>query len=537
MIYIGTSQPSPFANHSGPFGDSDAAKVDFSILKRGLINFSSPDGDSDIEDSFQIDSTTRIIFGKKGAGKTLYLKLIQDYCRQNNNDKTGAVYFTDIDNMPPDSRTIIKVTNWFDEHKGMADEMWRKLWYVSILRTIYCHVFNKKEFKKFIDKNLKTLYISKYEKILPTNSVSISIFRQLENILTKFNSLKDLTIYLELEEWAEFEAEIGELLNILPPLYFFIDGIDDDYVNAPHHWLRCQFGLFNCVFRMLRSQLIGSRLHVIVCLREFVYSYVLQTQHGSRYLAESKIKVLKWDKVMLKFFFDKKIELLENKYFINSEKEKILENLIGFKEIFNKRHEKNEDAYQYIFRHTMLMPRDIINIGNIFCNNLLVKGKNTDLQILLKESVHEVAKQIATEQLLLAALLINTRWIYKGAIEQNNLDSYIDSSILDVTKENLKKLIKSIDKDRFSLKELTEIKKNLSLYGFTKDDLPFTALYHSGLLGFVSQDPDGKSIILSFSELRAAEFNLPLTLSEYVFHSCLIDSLNIKPIGDPVVFN
>ena len=98
-------------------------------------------------------------------------------------------------------------------------------------------------------------------------------------------------------------------------------------------------------------------------------------------------------------------------------------------------------------------------------------------------------------------------------------------------------MIKSIDKDRFSLKELTEIKKNLSLYGFTKDDLPFTALYHSGLLGFVSQDPDGQSIILSFSELRAAEFNLPLTLSEYVFHSCLIDSLNIKPIGDPVVFN
>ncbi|MFT3796627.1 P-loop ATPase, Sll1717 family [Flavobacterium sp.] len=525
------------ASENGPFGDSDAANVDFTVLKKGLINFADEDHNNSIDDPFQITPTTRVIFGKKGAGKTLYLKLIQDYCRQNNGDKTGAIYVTQIDNMPPDSRIIIKVTNWLDEHKDMANETWRKIWYRAILRTIYCHVFNNKEFDKYITKkNLKVSYVKKYERIIPSNSVPISIFRQLENILTRFNSLRDLNAFLELEEWADFEAEIGELLSDLPPLYFFIDAIDDDYQNAPHHWLRCQFGLFNCIFRMLRSQTIGTRLHVVVCLREFVYSYILQTTHGSRYLGESRIKLLKWDKKTLAIFFEKKIAQLDDRFFLNPDKEKKIKNFVGTKEIFNLRHEQYEDIYQYIFRHTMLMPRDIINIGNLYCDKLLNRGNNNDLQLLLKESVHEVAKQIASEQLMSAALLINTRWIYKGAIEQDNIDSYTSPDILAITKENLKNLIKSINTDRFTLEELNEKNDAGTQFGFNKADAPFTALYHSGLLGYVSQDQDGKKIVSSFSGLRSSEFNLPMTASEYVFHSCLIDLLQIKPVGEPVVF-
>lgn len=532
-----SSSTSTNFSESGPFGDSDAANVDFTTLKKGLINFADQENKDFPEDPFQISPTTRVIFGKKGSGKTLYLKLIHDHCRKNNGDHMGAIYFTPIDSMPPDSRLIIKVTNWFDEHKGMADEMWRKIWYRTILRTIYSHVFNNPEFDKYIGKNLKISFVKKYERIIPQNSVPISIFQQLESLISRYNSLRDLTNFLEHDEWHSFETEISGLLSDLPPMYFFIDGIDDDYANAPHHWLRCQFGLFECIFRMLRSQTIGTRLHIVACLREFIYSYILQTPHGGKYLAESRIKLLKWDKKTLKIFFEKKILQLDEKYFTDINKPKDIKNFIGFKDIYNLRHGRDEDIAQYIFRHTMLMPRDIINIGNIFCYKLLRNKKIHDRQLLLKESVHEVAKQIASEQLITAALQINTRWIYKGAIEQDDIHAYISSEILGTTKENLKRLIKSIDKDRFSTKEFLAKNKDRIKYGFSIHDFPFTALYHSGLLGYTTQNQDGKTTISSFSQLRSSEFNLPLTSPEYVFHSCLIDLLQIKPVGDPVVFN
>ncbi|TFF34249.1 hypothetical protein [Mucilaginibacter psychrotolerans] len=273
-------------NSDGPFGAADASRVDFNKLRQNYIRLSNSDYK---EDYLEADPSVRIIVGKRGAGKTLYLRSIQDYCRQmaENGD---SIYFTDIDNEPPDSELITKVNLWY-KNDADADEGWRRIWKVVILRSLYAHFFYSPSLRKYINSKITERFHSRYAAILPKTQVAISIYNQLSNLLNRHQSLRDLHHFLHLEEWAEFEVEMGQILKYAPPVYFFIDQVDDDFEHAPYDWLKCQYGLFSAVFRFIRNQVYGGRLHIIVSIREMVYAYILQTQNGNKYLTESKIKL------------------------------------------------------------------------------------------------------------------------------------------------------------------------------------------------------------------------------------------------------
>ena len=62
----------------GPFGDAEASRVDFHKLRNSYINLSNTRPESTTD---TIDTSARIIVGRKGSGKTLYLRLIQHYNR------------------------------------------------------------------------------------------------------------------------------------------------------------------------------------------------------------------------------------------------------------------------------------------------------------------------------------------------------------------------------------------------------------------------------------------------------------------------
>ena len=45
----------------------------------------------------------------------------------------------------------------------------------------------------------------------------------------------------------------------MPPIYFFIDSVDEEYASAPMFWLQCQKGLFFRTMRFLRDSQFGGR--------------------------------------------------------------------------------------------------------------------------------------------------------------------------------------------------------------------------------------------------------------------------------------
>ena len=516
----------------GPFGDADASRVDFNKLKTSFINLTSNEIQS-IEET--LDTSVRVIVGRKGSGKTLYLRSIQDHYKRLNADKENTVYITDIDNTPPDTSLIVKITSWFEDNDSEADEKWRNIWKMVLLRTTYSHLFYSSDLQKYVSSKQKTGFFSKYSKILPKVKAPSSIFNQLTTVLSSFNSIKDLQTFMYLEEWGPFEYELNLLVKNAPPIYFFIDQLDDDFAHAPYQWLKCQYGLFAAMFRFIRSHTLGGRLHIVSCIRELVYAYILHTQDGNKYLSEPKIKVLRWDFNLAKHFIDKKVEFLEDHHFKSIGISKTVENFFGTKELKLKRNGGHlEQIHSYILRHTMLMPRDIINIGNIYSEKCLTSINHIDNENALKEAVKYVARQIAKEQTIIASILISTRWIYNGVVENGTLNIYTDDAMINTINSNLCKMIMNIGKDRFSNRILQNSIKKYKKFNFDENDQPFNALFLSGLLGYIETNADKVDQEIFFSESRNTQFSLPLYKKEYVFHSSLIDYLDIKAIGKPV---
>lgn len=512
---------------SKPFGQSDASRVDFKELEETYI---SRKGSTLSE---YINTSVRVIIGKKGSGKTLYLKGIRDYLTKKIVN-TESNYVTEIDNEPPETSLIVKISSWCENNSYDLDETWRKIWKVVILRTCISHILKSQELKKRLSKgefeNLGSYYIN----LVPKGNAPTSIFNELRSFLASFNSLRDLDIYLNQEIWGAFESELAVLIKKMPPIYLFLDQLDDDFSKAPFYWLKCQFGLFQTIFRFVRNSTYGGRLHIIACLREMVYAYVLNTQHGSKYLSEPKLKVLRWDINKSKHFLQMKIKTLNPNYLLNPHSENSALNYFACKKIFISRDNGFEELIEnYILRHTMLLPRDIINIGNVFYSKR-TSNMNGNSSKPIKDAVRIVARQIAREQMKIASLFLSTQWIHRGAVEDGSFDAYVDESTIRGIQKNLEDLIQNINKDRFSRDLLNKKLKTKVEFGFNENEKPFEALYSAGLLGYVEIDTEGNKIELFFSESRETDYSLPLNKEEFVFHSSLIDFLKIKPIGKPV---
>ena len=523
---------------TGPFGDPDASRVEFHTLKASFVSLSN--SERKVDDNLGADASVRVIVGRRGSGKTLYLRSIQNYCRSLNINGQ-SVYATSIDNQPPDTALIVKVTSWYLDNDSEADEVWRRLWKLAVLRAIYTHVFFSDSFNKgdkALAKYLKgrhAKFVEDCVRVIPTQRVPTSVYTQLASIIKRFNSPKDLQEFTHDTQWDDFEYGIAELVKRTKPFYFFIDQLDDDFANAPYHWLKCQIGLFNAIFRFVRDDTLGGKLHIVACIREVVYSYILQSQHGNKYLAESKIKVLRWDKKLSRHFLEKKIETISNKYFAKKSNVKDVESFFGVdKVILVRRNKMPEDIRSYVLRHTMLLPREIINIGNIFCEEKRSLDSPDQAEKAVKQAVSRVAKLLAREQLKMASILISNRWIYNGAVEQGTVNIYTDESVLNSIQNNLCNLIRSIGVDRFENKLLARAERKKKSFGFEPTDYPLTALFRVGLLGYIEIDTDGRPHETFFSESRKAQYQLRMDYEKYVFHSCLIDELEITPIGEPV---
>src|SRR5690606_30715070 len=244
----------------------------------------------------------------------------RDYLNSIENAESN--YVTKIDNEPPETSLIVKVTSWCDNRNNSVDELWRTLWKVVIMRTALSHILYSKDLSSKLSKNelIELKDISK--EVIPKGNASTSVVNQMRSFIASFNSLSNLEAYLKRELWGSLETELERLIKKMPPMYFFLDQLDDDYEKAPYHWLKCQYGLFSAIFRFVRNNTYGGRLHIVACLRENVYAYVLNTSHGTKYLSEPLIKVLRWDIIKSKLFLTKKIESLDEQYLISLSSDK-----------------------------------------------------------------------------------------------------------------------------------------------------------------------------------------------------------------------
>ncbi|HJQ25042.1 MAG TPA: hypothetical protein VKA60_14080 [Blastocatellia bacterium] len=511
----------------GPFGNPDGSRATIEQVLEGFVNFGSETVWSGLATRAN-DRTARVIVGRKGSGKTVYLRRLQADA-----SLEESLYADAIQQGIPSTECIIRFCQLFPSNVLVGK--WVELWRLAILRSVVSHLLHSPRLKYMVPVTTTNDLKSGFNNILRSEfRTPVSAYSQVTQIIETNDTAKKVKSYFNDPLWDQLEWTIAEGIKNCPPLCFYIDAIDEEFEHAPMYWLKCQLGLFYQTMRMLRDSKLGGRLHVFICIRDLVLSSVLQSEHRTRYVDEPHVRILNWNRDAIRHLLIKKVEMLDDEFFINDTKRgKTLRNWLGRETLNNTARKIEEPVDQYLLRHTRLLPRDIIVLGNSLCAEISKAkraGTEVSIEALIRRAVAETARLFGNEQLTICGNQITSNSMPSEAGRYGFSEVYTgDKEYIRGATDNLKTLIAAIGKDRFSGEELHSSRKLADeLFGNESD--PYSVLWQNGLLGYTEGRGKQKRAIF-FSEEQMDDFQLPLNKQQYVFHSCLIDSVNLKGVG------
>jgi hypothetical protein len=308
-------------------------------------------------------------------------------------------------------------------------------------------------------------------------------------------------------------------------LFLFLDALDEHFEHSPRVWLKCQQGLFYHTVQSLRSD-AWNRLHLTVSLRDVVHASMMRSEHRSRFIDDSHIRILNWDRLAIEEFLQVKIERLHKRHFSNFSKgQRSVGTWLGLTEINNVKRSVKEPALQYVLRHTRLLPRDIIIIGNRICN-VIDRRENLDRGIEgeIRNQIHEAASIFGREQFKICANEILSAYM---SASSGNKEMRADDEYTSLMTEDLQDLVRSIGKDRFSRNDLE--KAETAWKAKFECDV-FSLLWRNGLIGYIDARYDRERFIF-YNHDSLNSFELPGDYAEYVFHPIVIDATGINSDG------
>src|SRR5262249_37888835 len=148
----------------------------------------------------------------------------------------------------------------------------------------------------------------------------------------------------------------------------------------------------------LRDQHFGGRLHVIVCVRDHVLSSVLRGEHQNRYRGEPHIATLGWEYPSAEYFLKRKISRLAPSFLLQepeSESETAeIHHWLGPSFIENRGRQIREPIMQYLLRHTRLLPRDIVILGNKL-SELVNQAKHGGQGEVPQEAIRQCVREVS----------------------------------------------------------------------------------------------------------------------------------------------
>src|SRR5262245_19506333 len=519
----------PHASHT-PFGNPDGSRSDLQEVVENFVSFE----DLPVSGGLGVrpdDLSRRVIVGAKGSGKTVYLRRLRAAASHNE-----SIYADIVQQDLPATSNIVKFCQCF----GARDltEKWMQLWYCAIMRSLVTHLLHSKDLSHYLSEAQREELESYVPEIVPARRREVSVYSQVTEIIHDFHTAHPYSRYFDHHAWAELTTTVDDIIASTPPVYFFIDSVDEEYASAPMYWLQCQKGLFFRAMRFLRDQHFGGRLHVIVCVRDHVLASVLRGEHQNRYRGEPHIVTLGWEYSSAEFFLRRKIARLSEKLLLRPPVDgpAQVQHWLGHSFIENRGRRIREPLLPYFLRHTRLLPRDIVILGNRLSQLVSAarhEGRSDVSQEAIRQCVREVARSFGNEQLAICANHVASSGMPGDAARKGYDEVYTgDTEFSRGLVDDLRTLIQAIGKDRFSQADLrAAMPLALELFGEGSDSL--SVLWQNRLLGYVDHTADGAREMF-FSEINSDHFNLPLDKAEYLLHSCMIDAAGVRAIGAPV---
>jgi len=340
----------------GPFGNPDGSRADIEDVISEFVDFGGNPAYGHLATRAN-DSKVRVIVGKLGAGKTVYLRRLQDF--QAHQD---SVYADVPQQSLPKTEVVVKACQWFSDR--VLVEKWMQIWECAIMRSLASHVLRRPELRQQLrDEQAEELEHS-YARLLDDFRRPRSIYSQVRDIINGRQTAHQLSTYLDDPLWDDLEDLLGEVVGQCKPIYFYLDALDEEFSHAPMYWLKCQEGLFYQVMQLLRDHRLGGRLHVVVCIRDIVMSSVYRSEHAPRYYNEPHIRVLTWDRGSLLYLLGQKLQRLPPSLLMRraASGPPTIRDWLG---LSDDRPGPDGDGTieDYLLGHTRLIPRDIISRG------------------------------------------------------------------------------------------------------------------------------------------------------------------------------
>jgi Protein kinase domain len=501
----------------GPFGNPDGSRADIEDLISEFVDFGGDPAYGHLATRAN-DSMVRVIVGKLGAGKTVYLRRLQDF--QAHQD---SVYADVPQQSLPKTEVIVKACQWFSD--SVLVEKWMQIWERAIMRSLASHLLRRPELRQQLRDEQADEIESSYGRLLEDFRRPRSIYSQVRDIINLRHTAHQLSTYLDDPLWDDLEDLLGEVIGQCKPIYFYLDAVDEEFSHAPMYWLKCQEGLFYQVMRLLRDHRLGGRLHVVICIRDIVMSSVYRSEHAPRYYNEPHIRVLTWDRSSLLYLFQQKLRRLPPSLLMRRPASGVptIRDWLGVNGDWPGT-EGDGTIEDYLLSHTRLIPRDIISLGNELNEEVLRQKQAGHEEVppaALRGVVQRCAKRFGDSQLAQCANQISSDLMPQNAALHNYSELFTSTqAYMSGVQEDVRSFVRMIGVDQFPRADLGALQEVADLHFEKATDLA-SVLWQNGLLGYV--DDFGQRRFYSMGD--AEEFHFPPDVGTYVLHPCLVHAV------------
>src|SRR4051794_40202187 len=138
----GSSRPST-ADPTGPFGTPDGSRADIEDVLHDFVELDEQPSFGDVATRAD-DAKVRVIVGRIGAGKTVYMRRLFSFQEHSN-----SVYADDPQQSLPQTDVVIQACQWFP--KEVLTEKWMQIWHRAILRSLTTHLLSARELQGAVD--------------------------------------------------------------------------------------------------------------------------------------------------------------------------------------------------------------------------------------------------------------------------------------------------------------------------------------------------------------------------------------------------
>ena len=391
-----------------------------------------------------------IVIGTKGFGKTLLLKAKRILYQRDG--RAACLPAGNLLDKPIGDKVFSKEALAFFAASSLP---WSKLWLTAIAAATLKHLGRADGLR------------------VTARLTGLMADERLRGVIDHFVRLLDFSPSELQRAGADTDGHLlPRLRAVSSPVAIFIDGVDE-YFNkhiesraslpsvtgplSPSVWYFAQLGLVEVAYQLRR---INHHLKVFAAIRKEAYAR-LQTTVMSQQYRGSAVDIV-YPVESLREIFVNNIRLEKSDRMVRPDRLRAdpIEAFLGRTTIAHVYTGEEEDAFDYVCRHTLLRPRDLMTIGERLA---ALRPEERRHEHRVKEAVNAAATEIAREYLIEIAP-------YIGDLDLERFFERIPGHIL--TRDEVEQLFRSH-----------------SAEGTAADERHvFCALYRVGLLGHLHHD-------------------------------------------------